>query len=80
MLNAVTFNCTHTGEQIIIGRGAGGQVTASAVIRDIININQTVSTGVSFNNKKPKNDESKDSKSKKNNHRTLDSFFKGGDR
>ena len=31
-----------------------------------------------FNKKKPKNDESKDSKSKKNNHRTLDSFLKGG--
>jgi homoserine dehydrogenase len=37
-LNAVTFSSEHSGEQTIIGRGAGGMETASAVIRDLIEI------------------------------------------
>lgn len=37
-LNAVTFSSEHSGEQTIIGRGAGGMETASAVLRDLIEI------------------------------------------
>ena len=32
-LNAVTFSSEHAGQQTIIGRGAGGMETASAVLR-----------------------------------------------
>jgi homoserine dehydrogenase len=38
--NAVTFTSAFTGQHTLIGRGAGGQVTAGSVIRDIINITQ----------------------------------------
>jgi homoserine dehydrogenase len=37
-LNAVTFTLEYAGDQTIIGRGAGGIETASAVLRDIIEI------------------------------------------
>ena len=37
-LNAVTFSTEHAGEQTIIGKGAGGIETASAVLRDMIEI------------------------------------------
>lgn len=37
-LNAVTFSSEHSGQQTIIGRGAGGMETASAVLRDLIEI------------------------------------------
>jgi homoserine dehydrogenase len=37
-LNAVTFSSQHSGQQTIIGRGAGGMETASAILRDIIEI------------------------------------------
>ncbi len=39
-LNAVTFRSEHSGEQTIIGRGAGGMETASSILRDLIEIKQ----------------------------------------
>jgi homoserine dehydrogenase len=39
-LNAVTFKSDHSGEQTIIGRGAGGMETASSVLRDLIEIKE----------------------------------------
>jgi len=41
-LNAVTFSSEHSGEQTIIGCGAGGIETASAILRDIIEIKDTI--------------------------------------
>jgi homoserine dehydrogenase len=41
-LNAVTFSSEHSGQQTIIGRGAGGMETASAILRDLIEIRDTV--------------------------------------
>lgn len=41
-LNAVTFSSEHSGQQTIIGRGAGGMETASAVLRDLIEIRNTI--------------------------------------
>jgi homoserine dehydrogenase len=37
-LNAVTFCSQHSGDHTIIGQGAGGSPTASAVLRDLIDI------------------------------------------
>ncbi|MEM2767856.1 MAG: hypothetical protein QXQ47_06050, partial [Candidatus Bathyarchaeia archaeon] len=39
-LNAVTFISEFAGEQTIIGRGAGGTETASAILRDLLDIKQ----------------------------------------
>ncbi len=39
-LNAVTFKSVHSGNQTIIGRGAGGMETASSVLRDLIEIKE----------------------------------------
>jgi homoserine dehydrogenase len=41
-LNAVTFSSEHSGQQTIIGRGAGGIETASAILRDLIEIKNTI--------------------------------------
>jgi len=41
-LNAVTFTSEHSGQQTIIGRGAGGIETASAILRDLIEIKDTI--------------------------------------
>lgn len=41
-LNAVKFTSEYSGQQTIIGRGAGGMETASAVLRDLIEIRDTV--------------------------------------
>ena len=41
-LNAVTFTSEHTGEHTIIGKGAGGIETATAVLRDLIDIKNLV--------------------------------------
>jgi homoserine dehydrogenase len=41
-LNAVTFSSEHSGQQTIIGRGAGGMETASAILRDLIEIRDTI--------------------------------------
>jgi homoserine dehydrogenase len=42
VLNAVTFVSESAGEQTIIGRGAGGMETASAVLRDLLDIKQNI--------------------------------------
>lgn len=41
-LNAVKFTLEHAGEQTIIGKGAGGIETASAVLRDMIEIRDNI--------------------------------------
>jgi homoserine dehydrogenase len=41
-LNAVTFVSESAGEQTIIGLGAGGTETASAVLRDLLDIKQNI--------------------------------------
>lgn len=42
-LNAVTFSSEYSGHQTIIGRGAGGMETASAILRDLIEIREAMS-------------------------------------
>jgi len=37
-LNAVAFSTEHIGDVTLIGRGAGGEETASAIIRDLVDI------------------------------------------
>ncbi len=38
VLNAITFSTEFAGEQTLVGRGAGGIETASAVLRDLLDI------------------------------------------
>ena len=42
-LNAVTFSSEYSGEKTIVGRGAGGLETASAILRDLIEIRESIS-------------------------------------
>jgi homoserine dehydrogenase len=42
ILNAITFTCQHSGQQTIIGKGAGGMETASSILRDLIDIRSTI--------------------------------------
>jgi len=42
VLNAVTFLSEFAGEETIIGRGAGGMETASAILRDLLDIRQSL--------------------------------------
>lgn len=42
-LNAVTFSSEYSGEKTIVGRGAGGLETASAILRDLIEIRDSIS-------------------------------------
>lgn len=42
-LNAVTFTSEYSGEKTVVGRGAGGLETASAVLRDLIEIRDSIS-------------------------------------
>ena len=44
-LNAISFTSEHSGTQTIIGRGAGGMETASAILRDLLYIRQRISSG-----------------------------------
>jgi homoserine dehydrogenase len=44
VLNAVTFSTEYAGEQTVIGRGAGGMETASAVLRDLLDIRRKLAT------------------------------------
>lgn len=44
VLNAVTFVSEFAGEETLIGRGAGGMETASAVLRDLIDIRHKLAT------------------------------------
>ncbi|MBT8171635.1 homoserine dehydrogenase [Candidatus Bathyarchaeota archaeon] len=41
-LNAVTFVSESAGEQTIIGLGAGGEETGSAILRDLLDIKRTI--------------------------------------
>ena len=41
-LNAISFTSEHSGTQTIIGRGAGGMETASAILRDLLYIRQGI--------------------------------------
>jgi len=43
VLNAVTFESEFAGAETIIGRGAGGMETASAVLRDLLDIKHNLS-------------------------------------
>jgi homoserine dehydrogenase len=42
VLNAVTFVSEFAGEETIVGRGAGGPETASAVLRDLLDIRHSL--------------------------------------
>jgi homoserine dehydrogenase len=42
ILNAITYTCQHSGQQTMIGKGAGGMETASAILRDLIDIRSTI--------------------------------------
>lgn len=44
VLNAVTFVSEFAGEETIIGRGAGGMETASAVLRDLLDIKNNLAS------------------------------------
>jgi homoserine dehydrogenase len=44
VLNAVTFLSEFAGEETIIGRGAGGMETASAILRDLLDIKQSLAS------------------------------------
>jgi homoserine dehydrogenase len=44
-LNAITFVSEHSGELTLIGKGAGGLETASAILRDLIEIREVISRG-----------------------------------
>jgi homoserine dehydrogenase len=44
ILNAVTFVSEFAGEETIIGRGAGGMETASAVLRDLLDIKDNLAS------------------------------------
>ncbi len=43
VLNAVTYISEYAGEETVIGRGAGGVETASAILRDLIEIKRGIS-------------------------------------
>ncbi len=43
VLNAVTFVSKYAGEETIVGRGAGGTETASAILRDLLTIKRNIS-------------------------------------
>jgi homoserine dehydrogenase len=44
VLNAITFFTEFAGEETLIGRGAGGIETASAVLRDLLDIRHKLAT------------------------------------
>jgi homoserine dehydrogenase len=46
VLNAVTFFTEFAGEQTLVGRGAGGMETASAVLRDLLDIRHELASRV----------------------------------
>ena len=41
-LNAIAFTSEHSGTQTIIGKGAGGTETASAILRDLLDIRKEI--------------------------------------
>lgn len=50
VLNAVTFVSEFAGEETIVGRGAGGLETASAVLRDLLDIRHRLADRLLSNN------------------------------
>ena len=46
VLNAVTFFTEFAGEQTLVGRGAGGMETASAVLRDLLDIRHKLASKI----------------------------------
>jgi homoserine dehydrogenase len=46
VLNAVTFFTEFAGEQTLVGRGAGGMETASAVLRDLLDIRHKLASRI----------------------------------
>jgi homoserine dehydrogenase len=44
VLNAITFSTEYAADQTLIGRGAGGVETASAVLRDLLDIRRKLAT------------------------------------
>jgi len=46
VLNAITFSTEFAGEQTLIGKGAGGIETASAVLRDLLDIRHKLATKI----------------------------------
>ena len=42
VLNAVTFFSEFAGEETVVGRGAGGPETASAIVRDLLEIKENM--------------------------------------
>ena len=46
VLNAITFFTEFAGEQTLVGRGAGGMETASAVLRDLLDIRHKLASEV----------------------------------
>lgn len=50
VLNAVTFTSEFAGEETIVGRGAGGIETASAILRDLLDIRHKLANRLLNNN------------------------------
>ena len=50
VLNAVTFYTEYAGEETIIGKGAGGMETASAVLRDLLDIRHKLASRMLYQN------------------------------
>jgi len=46
VLNAITFFTEFAGEQTLVGRGAGGMETASAVLRDLLDIRHKLASKI----------------------------------
>jgi homoserine dehydrogenase len=46
VLNAITFQTEYAADQTLIGRGAGGIETASAVLRDLLDIRHKLATKI----------------------------------
>jgi homoserine dehydrogenase len=45
VMNAVKFTSEFAGDEIVAGRGAGGMETASAVLRDILEVRERLARG-----------------------------------
>jgi homoserine dehydrogenase len=43
VMNAVRFTSEFAGDEIVAGKGAGGMETASAVLRDVLEIKERLS-------------------------------------
>ena len=53
VLNAITFSTEYAGEETLIGKGAGGIETASAVLRDLLDIRHKLANRLISNNLEP---------------------------